>query len=196
MAFKEWCFCQHKIHILQKKKWIECPSCTHVQHSCHVDGNYVQGKGEADFICGGKWNAARNKASTKKSLDVTGLEVMSCRHQLGQRALNMHRGEIYGYPLYLIREHLSTRNMKFVYADIMCKLSKLIKRVDAETANKFTGALSVMHAKGHGIDCQFIWDGKWIDGTGRSTGEETEQIFSYMSRFCNTTKYQKPESKT
>uniref|UniRef100_A0A7M5WXJ8 CxC3 like cysteine cluster domain-containing protein n=2 Tax=Clytia hemisphaerica TaxID=252671 RepID=A0A7M5WXJ8_9CNID len=39
MAFKEWCFCQHKIHILQKKKWIECPSCTHVQHSCHVDGN-------------------------------------------------------------------------------------------------------------------------------------------------------------
>uniref|UniRef100_A0A7M5XFT7 Uncharacterized protein n=2 Tax=Clytia hemisphaerica TaxID=252671 RepID=A0A7M5XFT7_9CNID len=98
------------------------------------------GKVEADYICGGKWNAARNNARKYKSLDTTGLEVMSCRHQLGQRALNMKQGELYGYPLYLIKEHINTRDIKFVFADVMCKLSKFIQRVDAETAKAFKGA--------------------------------------------------------
>ena len=41
---------------------------------------------------------------------------------------------------------------------------------------------------------QVIWSGEWLEGTGRSTGEETEQLFSYLSRFGNTTKHQSPES--
>lgn len=41
---------------------------------------------------------------------------------------------------------------------------------------------------------QVVWSGEWLDGTGRSTGEETEQLFSYLSRFGNTTKHQSPES--
>ncbi|XP_066914469.1 uncharacterized protein [Clytia hemisphaerica] len=153
------------------------------------------GKVEKDVRCGGVWGAARNTARNKKSLDITGLEVMSCRHQLGQKALNMHQGELYGYALFLIKHHMVPRNVQFVFADVMCKLRKYVERVDPATAKKFTGALSVMHAKGHGLDCQVIWDGEWIDGTGRSTGEETEQVFSFLSRFCNTTKYQKPENR-
>lgn len=35
--------------------------------------------------------------------------------------------------------------------------------------------------------------GEWLDGTARSTGEETEQLFSYLSRLGNTTKHQTPE---
>ena len=42
---------------------------------------------------------------------------------------------------------------------------------------------------------QVLWDGEWIEGSGRSTGEECEQVFSYLSRCSNTTKYQRPESK-
>ena len=38
------------------------------------------------------------------------------------------------------------------------------------------------------------WDGEWINGVGRSTGEECEQVFSFLSRASNTTKYQRPES--
>ena len=38
-AFKEWCFAQHELDILQGKKWTDCPSCFGLQHSCHVDGN-------------------------------------------------------------------------------------------------------------------------------------------------------------
>jgi len=153
------------------------------------------GKVKNEVRCGGVWSAARNTARNKKSLDITGLEVMSCRHQLGQKALNMHQGELYGYALFLIKHHMIPRKVQFVYADVMCKLRKFVERIDPETATKFTGALSVMHAKGHALDCQVLWDGEWIDGTGRSTGEETEQIFSFLSRFCNTTKYQKPENR-
>ena len=79
---------------------------------------------------------------------------MSCRHQLGQKSLNMHQGELYGYSLYLIKHHMLPQRVKFVYADVMCKLYKFVKRLDPDTARKFTGALSVMHAKGHGLDCQ------------------------------------------
>lgn len=39
------------------------------------------------------------------------------------------------------------------------------------------------------------WDGEWVKGTGKSTGEECEQVFSFLSRCANTTKYQIPESK-
>jgi len=40
-----------------------------------------------------------------------------------------------------------------------------------------------------------MWDGEWTEGTGRSTGEECEQVFSYLSRCSNTTKYQRPENR-
>ena len=39
-----------------------------------------------------------------------------------------------------------------------------------------------------------LWSGEWLEGTGKSTGEETEQIISFQSRCGNTTKYQTPES--
>jgi len=39
------------------------------------------------------------------------------------------------------------------------------------------------------------WDGEWVEGTGRSTGEECEQLFSFLSRASNTTKYQRPENR-
>ena len=43
---------------------------------------------------------------------------------------------------------------------------------------------------------QVLWDGEWTTGTGRSTGEETEQVFSYLSRANQVTKHQLPESMT
>lgn len=47
--------------------------------------------------------------------------------------------------------------------------------------------------------CYFLikvkWDGEWVKGTGKSTGEECEQVFSFLSRCANTTKYQIPESR-
>ena len=39
-----------------------------------------------------------------------------------------------------------------------------------------------------------VWDGEWQVGSGRSTGEETEQVNGYISRTGNTTKHMLPES--
>lgn len=44
--------------------------------------------------------------------------------------------------------------------------------------------------------CQVIWGGRLQDGSACSTGEEVEQINSYMSRCGNTTKYMLPESES
>ena len=87
-------------------------------------------------------------------MDYTGLEVATCRHQFAQKAVNMKRGEIYAYALFLIQNHAVPNNVKFVFADVMCKLWKYIKRVDPRSACKIKGALSVMHAKGHSLECQ------------------------------------------
>ena len=104
--------------------------------------------------CGGDWAVARNTSRKKRSIDVTGLEVMSCRHQFGLKGLNMKRGELYAYALYLIKYHMIPNKVEFVFADIMCKLWKFFVRVEPGLSSSIKGALSVMHAKGHGLDCQ------------------------------------------
>uniref|UniRef100_A0A7M5U8G7 CxC3 like cysteine cluster domain-containing protein n=1 Tax=Clytia hemisphaerica TaxID=252671 RepID=A0A7M5U8G7_9CNID len=152
-------------------------------------------KENSNSICGGVWSAAQNASRKMAKLDETGLEVATCRHVLAQKALNMFRGEVFGYPYFLIKECMIKNGTNFCFADVMCKLWPFIVRDDASIKTKIKPALSIMHAKGHSIDCQVVWSGEWLDGTGRSTGEETEQLFSYLSRFGNSTKYQLPEKR-
>ncbi|KAJ7337885.1 hypothetical protein OS493_008043 [Desmophyllum pertusum] len=38
-SFKEWKFCTYEVQITQGLSWMECPTCSLYQHSCHVDGN-------------------------------------------------------------------------------------------------------------------------------------------------------------
>lgn len=87
-------------------------------------------------------------------LDETGLEVATCRHVIAQKALNMYRGEVFGYPLYLIKNFMVQRNVKFCFADVMCKLWPFICKNEPSLASKIRPALSVMHAKGHAMECQ------------------------------------------
>ncbi len=72
----------------------------------------------------------------------------------------------------------------FIYRTFLC--SYLLRRSENV---EFSSLIFLL------FSLKVLWDGEWVDGTGRSTGEETEQVFSFLSRFCNTTKYQKPESK-
>eukprot|EP00111_Clytia_hemisphaerica_P010019 TCONS_00029297-protein len=152
-------------------------------------------KGPSDTSCGGEWSAARNTERKRKSVDYTGLYVATCRHQYGLKSVNMKRGEIYAYPAYLLTTFILPNNVEFLFADVMCKLWIYLSKLDPSLTSKIKGALSVMHAKGHNLNCQVNWDGQWIQGTGKSTGEECEQLFSYLSRCANTTKYQTPENR-
>jgi len=146
-----------------------------------------------DAKCGGTWTAAQNSSRKMAKLDETGLDVATCRHVVAHKALNMFRGEIFGYPMYLIKHYMVQKQAKFCFADVICKLWPFVCKQEPTIKGSILPALSVMHAKGHSLDCQVLWSGEWLDGTARSTGEETEQLFSYLSRHGNTTKHQTPE---
>ena len=87
-------------------------------------------------------------------LDETGLEVCTCRHVIAQKALNMFRGEIFGYPMFLIKNFMIPKKVRFCFADVMCKLWDFMVEKDSTLKGLITPALSVMHAKGHSLDCQ------------------------------------------
>lgn len=89
-------------------------------------------------------------------LDETGLEVATCRHVIAQKAINMFRGEIFGYPLFLIKNFMISRQVKFCFADVMCKLWPFISQREPSVADRIRPALSVMHAKGHSLECQVL----------------------------------------
>lgn len=107
--------------------------------------------------CGGEWMAARNKSLKKRSTDVTGLEVAVCRHQIAQKAVNMTQGELFGYGLYLVKHFIVQNEVEYLFADVMCKFYGFMKRVEPSIASKIKGALSVMHAKGHSLECQVYY---------------------------------------
>ena len=54
-----------------------------------------QGKG-GDDVCGSSvWKAARGNSSSKKNIDITGLEMMSCTHGTVVYSANLFKGETY-----------------------------------------------------------------------------------------------------
>lgn len=68
----------------------------------HGTTGHNPGKGR----CGaGQWTAARESANKSASkLDEEGVEVAVCRHGVLLKGLNMFRGEIFAYPLYLQKQ--------------------------------------------------------------------------------------------
>ncbi|XP_032391834.1 uncharacterized protein LOC116701895 [Etheostoma spectabile] len=67
----------------------------------HTKTKHVTGKG----ICGGEWLAARETSCRSRSkVDEEGLELAVCRHGVLLSALNMFRGEIYAYPMFILTE--------------------------------------------------------------------------------------------
>ncbi|KAG1925408.1 hypothetical protein F2P79_025558 [Pimephales promelas] len=73
-------------------------------------------------ICGAsQWSAARETARKASKLDEEGLEVVVCRHGVLLKALNMYRGGIFAYPLYLQKDLQAATNGQFYCTDIACK---------------------------------------------------------------------------
>ena len=109
---------------------------------------------KVDSNCGGNWNAAKNSKHKGKSLDETGLEVATCRHRLGQKAINMFQGELFGYPLFLIKEFIVPKKIEYCLAGVMCKLWKFIGQRGSNIQKSIKPALSVMHVSGQAFACQ------------------------------------------
>ena len=81
-------------------------------------------------VCGAsQWSAARETARRASKLDEEGLEVAVCRHGVLLKALNMYRGEIFAYPLYLQKEPQAATKSQFYCTDIACKYWPYLEKV-------------------------------------------------------------------
>ncbi|XP_059918294.1 uncharacterized protein LOC132465616 isoform X2 [Gadus macrocephalus] len=154
-------------------------------------------------VCGkSQWKAARETAKKSGSkVDEEGVEVAVCRHGILFKALNMFRGEIYAYPLFLQKEVSLGHNIQFFCTDIMCKYYPYLQKVceafpDLVPLLQMKPFLSVMHAKGHSGKCEVQWGGRNQEGAGMTVGEEVEQVNSFLSQVGLTTKYMTKSART
>lgn len=106
-------------------------------------------------MCGkSRWTAARETAKKSGSkVDEEGVEVAACQHGMLFKTLNMFRGEIFAYTLYLQKELDMIYNIGFICTDIMCKYYLYLQKVCKTSTElvpllKHKSFLSVMHAKG------------------------------------------------
>ncbi|XP_050957445.1 uncharacterized protein LOC127158330 [Labeo rohita] len=161
----------------------------------------TQGKG----TCGdSQWTAARETSRRASKLDEEGMEVVVCCHGFLLKALNMYRGEIFAYPLYLQKE-LMPAKAQFFAMDVACKYWPYLEKaagVIPALQELTTMKPCVMHARAHATKCEIVkpfkencthvmveWSGRNQEGAGTAAGEEEEQVNSYLSRCALTTKF-------
>ncbi|ROL54010.1 hypothetical protein DPX16_15608 [Anabarilius grahami] len=124
----------------------------------HGTTGHNPGKGR----CGaGQWTAARESANKSASkLDEEGVEVAVCRHGVLLKGLNMFRGEIFAYPLYL-QKQLASQNVQFFCSDVVCKYWPYLQKVvdycpELEDLMNMRPFLSIMHVKAHSWMCETV----------------------------------------
>ncbi|CAL8235428.1 unnamed protein product [Arctogadus glacialis] len=137
------------------------------------------------------WSAARETSRQSSKLDEEGVEVAVCRHGFLLKGLNMYRGEIFAYPMFLQK---SLQSAKFLAMDVTCRYVPYMNKVSEALTHlkplqEMRHCLSVMHAKAHNTKCEILWSARNQEGVGTTLGEEVEQINSYLSRCALTTKY-------
>lgn len=163
----------------------------------HSTTNHVSGRG----VCGGEWSAARETSQRSSSkIDEEGLELAVCRHGVFLSALNMFRGEIYAYPLYL-QNNLANKPITFFAMDVTCKYWPYLKKVakscpELQHLLDMKPFLSVFHAKAHDFKCEVKWSGAYQQGAGLTIGEEVEQCNAFLSRIAVTTKHMSKAGRT
>ncbi|XP_039457445.1 uncharacterized protein LOC120434061 isoform X2 [Oreochromis aureus] len=122
------------------------------------------------------------------------MEIAVCRHGV-LAALNMFRGEIFAYPLFLQRKLAANvpGHITFLCSDVACKYFPYLTKVAQQCPElrnllSMRPFLSVMHAKAHTWKCEIKWGGAFQDGAGSTVGEEVEKVNSFLSRAAITTK--------
>ncbi|KAJ7991306.1 hypothetical protein DPEC_G00295960 [Dallia pectoralis] len=142
--------------------------------------------------CGAsQWSAARETAKRANKLDEEGVEVAVCRHGYILKGLNMFRGEIFAYPMFL--QKALQAPAKFFATYVACKYWPYLEKVAGHLTTlqellSMKPFLSVMHARAHATKCEIKWSGRNQEGAGTTCGEEVEQVNSYLSRCGLNTK--------
>ncbi|XP_042604618.1 uncharacterized protein LOC109111702 isoform X2 [Cyprinus carpio] len=150
-------------------------------------------------MCGeSQWTAARETSKQANKLDEEGVEIAVCRHGFLLKGLNMSRGEIFAYPMFLQKEF---QDAAFLSMDVTCcyvpyleKVSEILTHL--QPLQKIRHCLSVMHAKAHNTKCEILWNAGNQEGAGTTLGEEVEKLNSFLSRCALTTKYMSKSVRT
>ncbi|KAL4009757.1 hypothetical protein ACER0C_003609 [Sarotherodon galilaeus] len=185
-SFVEWSAVKFEVDRMCKEPCFSCPACTPDVLAVSVDGNRKlyriqsntrsRGKGCADLHLG-QQQRSRTKKSTGK-LDEEGMEIAVSRHGVLLAALNMFRGEIFAYPLFLQRKLAASvpGHITFLCSNVACKYVPYLTKV-AQLRNLLSMRpfLSVMHAKAHIWKCEIKWGGAFQDGAGSTVGKEVGQ---------------------
>ncbi|XP_042604608.1 uncharacterized protein LOC109102519 isoform X4 [Cyprinus carpio] len=150
-------------------------------------------------MCGeSQWTAARETSKQANKLNEEGVEIAVCRHGFLLKGLNMYRGEIFAYPMFLQKEF---QDAAFLAMDVTCRYVPYLEKVSEvlthlQPLQKIRHCLSVMHAKAHNTKCKILWNARNQEGAGTTLGEEVEQVDSFLSRCALTTKYMSKSVRT
>ncbi|KAK6322187.1 hypothetical protein J4Q44_G00069790 [Coregonus suidteri] len=187
--FLEWTYRRFEIDKLCGSNLLHCPACSQEMHAIGVDGNRKQYRfRKASGVEKGFYDGV----FLAKDDDVS--SFVKHVHTKTNHALNMYRGEIYAYAMYLQKELSSAGTVGFFCCDVACKYWLYLQKVvqacpELEELLKMHPLLSVMHAKVHEWSCELKWGGRNHPGAGNTTREEVEQVNSFISRAAVTTKY-------
>ncbi|CAM4587224.1 unnamed protein product [Leuciscus chuanchicus] len=213
-AFLEWAYAKFEVDKLSQVQHFQCPACTPSMLAVSVDGNrklyrFKSQPGPDGFFDG---VFLANDAEVSSFVDhihgttghnpgkgrcglgqwtAEGVEVAVCRHGVLLKALNMFRGEIFAYPLYL-QKQLASQTVQFFCSDVVCKYWPYLQRVvdhcpEMKDLLNMRPFLSIMHAKAHSWMCEVIMT--LNEGAGTTIGEEVEQVNSFLSRAAICSKY-------
>ncbi|KAK9865611.1 hypothetical protein WJX84_009883 [Apatococcus fuscideae] len=131
----------------------------------------TSGPGLQDRHCRALWQAAGDAKRRHEKMEVTGRCFATCRHVMPLKAVNLIRsGERYGYSHYLL-------------TDIFYDMNRAL-----EAAHSSVDVLPDMHGLLHAWPCQVKYGAGWAPGMAAGSGEESEQLFSFLSRLAYTTR--------
>ncbi|KAJ4941713.1 hypothetical protein JOQ06_011588 [Pogonophryne albipinna] len=149
-----------KPHLVEHGQAVECPyfEGTFIAKDTDVEGFVQRIRDKVKPAPGrpscGKSNFKAGREATRKSearLDEEGMMTSVCRHCILFSGLNMFRGEIFAYPLYLQQDLGKEHKIEFVCTDVMCKYYPYIQRVEWSGRNQ-EGAgrtdMITIHARG------------------------------------------------
>ncbi|XP_065896316.1 uncharacterized protein [Dysidea avara] len=163
---------QHSAHVDGNKKLYRFDKVPRGIRDSYYKGTFFVNNEEVDHhlelvnyhddtqpgMCGtSRWKAAKSTSKTMRGLDETGVVVAGCRHIIAQKAVNMFRGEIYGYTHFLHMNYLTHRNLSYLIHDVICKYwpwTSSVHYSGNSSGNEMIPCLPVMHAKAHTWHCQ------------------------------------------
>lgn len=117
-------------------------------------------KAKGDDLCGSStWKAAKGETSSKRNLDITGLEMMSCTHGTVVYSANLFKGETFKHTHL---QHLKSHEMgtTFFCNDVVCKYWPFAIKVGhlfpeyQQLTKDVTPFLSRFHGLGHSWTCR------------------------------------------